>query len=105
MDRPENQSQGRRMEPAVRITTTTPATRGVLLAVTSIALLLTVAATAPAMSSQARTGIAAYVPPVKHVFVINLENKGYDRTWGPGSAAPYPVSYTHLRAHETVLDL
>jgi len=89
MDRPENQSQGRRMEPAVRITTTTPATRRVLLAVTSIALLLTVAAAAPAMSSQARTGIAAYVPPVKHVFVINLENKGYDRTWGPGSAAPY----------------
>jgi hypothetical protein len=23
------------------------------------------------------------------VFVINLENKGYDQTWGPGSAAPY----------------
>ena len=38
-------------------------------------------ATAPAISR--------YVPPVKHVFVINIENKGYDRTWGPGSAAPY----------------
>lgn len=23
------------------------------------------------------------------MFVINIENKGYDRTWGPGSAAPY----------------
>ena len=37
----------------------------------------------------AAPGIGAYVPPVKHVFVINLENKGYDATWGPGSAAPY----------------
>lgn len=33
---------------------------------------------------------AAYTPPpVKHVFIINLENKGYDETWGPGSKAPY----------------
>ena len=32
---------------------------------------------------------AAYVPPIKHVFVINIENKGYDETWGAGSAAPY----------------
>jgi len=32
---------------------------------------------------------AAYVPPIKHVFVINIENKGYDETWGPKSAAPY----------------
>jgi hypothetical protein len=33
--------------------------------------------------------IAGYVPPIKHVFVINIENKGYDTTWGPTSAAPY----------------
>lgn len=32
---------------------------------------------------------AAYVPPIRHVFVINIENKGYDRIWGAGSAAPY----------------
>ncbi len=32
---------------------------------------------------------AAYVPSIKHVFVINIENKGYDQTWGPTSAAPY----------------
>ncbi|MCU1459320.1 MAG: phosphoesterase [Actinomycetia bacterium] len=31
----------------------------------------------------------AYLPPVGHVFVINLENKGYDTTFGPGSPAPY----------------
>ena len=24
----------------------------------------------------------AYLPPARHVFVINLENKGYDETWG-----------------------
>ena len=28
-------------------------------------------------------------PPVRHVFVINLENKGYDETFGPDSPAPY----------------
>jgi len=32
---------------------------------------------------------AAYLPSIKHVFVINIENKGYDQTWGPTSAAPY----------------
>lgn len=32
---------------------------------------------------------ARYLPPIGHVFVINLENKGYDETWGPSSAAPY----------------
>src|SRR3954452_9120392 len=28
-------------------------------------------------------------PPVRHVFVVVLENKGYGETFGPGSAAPY----------------
>lgn len=32
---------------------------------------------------------AGYVPPIRHVFVINIENKGYDETWGAGSKAPY----------------
>jgi len=31
----------------------------------------------------------AYVPQVGHVFVVNIENKGYDVTWGPDSKAPY----------------
>ena len=44
----------------------------------------------------------AYVPPIKHVFVINLENKGYDATWGPGSAAHY-LSRT-LRAQGVLLN-
>jgi hypothetical protein len=29
------------------------------------------------------------VPPVGHVFVINIENKGFVRTWGSESKAPY----------------
>lgn len=32
---------------------------------------------------------AAAPPPIKHVFVIVLENKGFDETFGPGSGAPY----------------
>ena len=86
MDRSENQSRCRWMELAVKRTLTT---RRALFAVASVALLLTVAAAAPAMSGQTGSGIAAQVPPIKHVFVINIENKGYDTTWGPGSAAPY----------------
>ncbi|TFD16110.1 alkaline phosphatase family protein [Cryobacterium sp. TMT2-23] len=34
------------------------------------------------------TGTGA-LPGARHVFVINLENKGYDSAWGPASAAPY----------------
>lgn len=44
----------------------------------------------PAHRSASRAaGTAAYVPKIRHVFVINIENKGYDRTWGKGSEAPY----------------
>src|SRR3954454_9704703 len=32
---------------------------------------------------------AAAPPPVKHVFMIVLENKGFDETFGPNSPAPY----------------
>src|SRR4051794_9825950 len=32
---------------------------------------------------------AAAPPPMKHVFVIALENKGFDATFGPNSPAPY----------------
>jgi hypothetical protein len=28
-------------------------------------------------------------PPIRHVFVINLENKSYDETWGADSPAPF----------------
>src|SRR3954447_26267346 len=32
---------------------------------------------------------APAAPPIKHVFTIVLENKGFDETFGPGSTAPY----------------
>ena len=50
--------------------------------------------------SAATTG--SYLPGAKHVFVINLENKGYDETWGPGSAAPYLS--TTLRSQGVLLN-
>jgi phosphatidylinositol-3-phosphatase len=34
-------------------------------------------------------GAATANPPVRHVFVIVLENQNYSTTFGPGSAAPY----------------
>jgi phosphatidylinositol-3-phosphatase len=53
-------------------------------------------------SAQARPGTPSpYLPPARHVFVINLENKGFDETWGPGSVAPY-LSQT-LRAKGVLL--
>jgi len=52
--------------------------------------LLAGSGSAVALGGAASTG--AYVPPVGHVFVINIENSGYDTTWGPGSAAPYLAS-------------
>ena len=33
--------------------------------------------------------LAAAPPPIRHVFIIVLENKGFDRTFGPSSAATY----------------
>jgi hypothetical protein len=45
---------------------------------------------------------ASSLPAVKHFFVIDLENKGYDETWGPASAAPYLS--TTLRSQGVLLD-
>jgi len=66
--------------------------------------LATAVLTVPGLSASATaqtTTTAAYVPPAHHVFVVNLENKGYDETWGPASAAPY-LSKT-LRAKGVLL--
>ncbi|XAS66419.1 alkaline phosphatase family protein [Micrococcaceae bacterium Sec5.7] len=52
---------------------------------------------APGTGSQ--KGPSGTIP--EHVFVINLENKGYDAVWGPGSEAPY-LSRT-LRARGVLL--
>lgn len=65
--------------------------------VSAAALLVLAASGLPPVGGVAAAGATAtevagrstYLPGVKHVFVINLENKGYDVTWGAGSAAPY----------------
>ena len=57
-----------------------------------VALVAAVALVTASLTGAPSAGAAAsggYLPPVGHVFVINLENKGYDETWGAGSAAPY----------------
>lgn len=56
---------------------------------------------APPSSSASATGGAQAADKPGHVFVINLENKGYDKVWGAGSAAPY-LSRT-LRAQGVLL--
>jgi len=33
--------------------------------------------------------LSAAPPPIRHVFIIVLENKGFDETFGPASPAPY----------------
>ena len=82
------------MDPAVN------RTRHALAVVVTAALALVTSALATAASPASaavppRSGDAGpaasstYLPDVGHVFVINLENKGYDETWGSGSAAPY----------------
>ncbi len=35
------------------------------------------------------TAATSRLPQVRHVFVINIENKGFHTTWGPDSRAPY----------------
>jgi phospholipase C len=46
-----------------------------------------VLAPAAAASTPAKAAPKAAAP--RHVFVINLENKSFDETWGSGTAAPY----------------
>ncbi|MCU1564733.1 MAG: phosphoesterase [Arthrobacter sp.] len=56
----------------------------------------------PGSASETRSPDAARVSGKPgHVFVINLENKGYDKVWGPDSAASY-LSKT-LRAQGVLL--
>jgi phosphatidylinositol-3-phosphatase len=44
---------------------------------------------AGAAAAPGRPSRPAYVPPVKHVFVINIENKGYAETFGDDNLSPY----------------
>jgi phosphatidylinositol-3-phosphatase len=66
-----------------------------------LALVAALPGSLPVSTATAASGAAATPPPVRHVFVINLENKGYDETFGPSSPAPY-LSHT-LRAKGQLL--
>lgn len=59
------------------------------------------AATAASTPSSAGAVTARSRPRIRHVFVVNIENKGFMRTWGPDSEAPY-LSRT-LRAKGALL--
>src|SRR6185437_10548327 len=48
--------------------------------------LLCLAAAGPAPAQELRTGT---LPPIRHVFLIVLENKSFEAAFGPGSPAPY----------------
>lgn len=79
-----------------------PTARRAALATAAGALALLGLSLVGSSPSGAATSTTAYVPPIKHVFVINIENKGYDKTWGAGSAAPY-LAQT-LRSQGVLLD-
>ena len=77
--------------------TTTPAAAGETSSSASSALPVTSTASATSAS-----GGYATTSAIGHVFVINLENKTYDETWGPKSVATY-LSRT-LRAQGQLLE-
>jgi hypothetical protein len=60
------------------------------------------AGTALVGGGSGRVGASSALPPVRHVFVINLENESYPQTWGDPSAAPYLT--TTLRGQGTLLE-
>ncbi|MDJ0356121.1 alkaline phosphatase family protein [Paenarthrobacter sp. PH39-S1] len=61
----------------------------------SAAIVLVLLALVPLAAGRVGSAPAASVAPpapssgINHVFVINLENKGYSRVWGSDSGAPY----------------
>jgi hypothetical protein len=60
-----------------------------LLAVAAVAYFGSTMAVARPHRQAATGAVSATVPPIKHVFVINIENTGYADTWGSSSKAPY----------------
>lgn len=53
------------------------------------ALIVAAGASASILPVGCRAVKSASLPPIHHVFVIVLENKGYDKTFGPQTLAPY----------------
>ena len=75
--------------------------RSTVLALLAATITIVSLATSGGPVSAAATSRSTAPPPVRHVFVVNLENKGYDETFGPSSPAPY-LSKT-LRARGQLL--
>ena len=63
--------------------------RAVLAALAATGLTVTGVLAASPTTAAAKPPASTQPPPVRHVFVVNLENKGYDETFGPASPAPY----------------
>src|SRR3954471_13714323 len=42
-----------------------------------------------ALLCSSTAGVAAALPPIKHVWIVVLENQNYDTTFGANSPAPY----------------
>lgn len=68
---------------------TGPPGRALRLLVMATLLSLTAAACQNAQPATNAAQPATNAAQPGHVFVINLENKGYDKVWGPDSQAPY----------------
>lgn len=82
--------------------------RSVVLALAVALTLLSGGGTAVALTrpegvaAASATARADALPPVGHVFVVNIENKDYAKTWGPDSPAPYLAK--KLRGKGVLLD-
>jgi hypothetical protein len=55
-------------------------------------VLLVASLVAAVLASASGSTAVAATPAVGHVWIIELENKGYNQTFGPGSPAPYLAS-------------
>jgi hypothetical protein len=75
---------------------------GALALLGAAALVYGINETSSVANARTATAAAGSLPAVQHVFVINLENKGYDETWGPASLAPYLA--TTLRSQGVLLN-
>lgn len=86
VDRRARSRPRQRMDPAVSLAPTGRTTTAAVV-VALLVVLGTGLTPGPAATAAPETAAASARAP--HVFVINLENKGFDETWGPSSPAPY----------------
>lgn len=68
--------------------TTSPSPKGPHRRAAAVPLLPVLALALPLLGTSPAAA-AGGPPPIHHVFVVNLENKGFNTTFGPGSAAPF----------------